>query len=127
MVHLVATVANDADRMPSLLYALRNEVVVPESTALLETWGVGYYAEDRALIIRKPAELLSTRSIFELAPNVQSGIVLACVQRDAPQREHAPHELPHPVRRLDSATPSAQRVLVDCDRDTQGRRGVSCG
>jgi predicted glutamine amidotransferase len=58
-------------------------------------WGVGYYAEDRALIIRKPAELLTTRSAFELAPNVQSSIVLACVKRDVKALEQAP---PHRFR-----------------------------
>lgn len=95
MVHLVAMLANDADHMPSLLYALRNEVAVPEEALPGETWGVGYYAEERALIIRKPAELLTTRTVFELAPNVQSGIVLACVDRGPGPRDHAP---PHRFR-----------------------------
>lgn len=95
MVHLVATLANDADYMPSLLYALRSEVVLPGTGTPGETWGVGYYAEDRALIIRKPAELLTTRTVYELAPNVQSSIVLACVHRGTQSREHAP---PHRFR-----------------------------
>jgi hypothetical protein len=95
MVHLVATLANDADHMPSLLYALRNEVVLPEKAAPGEVWGVGYYAEDRALIIRKPAELLTARTVFELAPNVQSSTVLACVKREAKAVEQAP---PHRFR-----------------------------
>jgi hypothetical protein len=90
MVHLLATLANDADYMPSLLYALRNEVASPEASTPGETWGVGYYAEDRALIIRKPAELLSQRSVYEIASNVRSSIVLACVHRGAETREKAP-------------------------------------
>lgn len=95
MVHLVAMVANDADRMPSLLYALRNELHVPEAGSEPETWGVGYYAEERALIIRKPAELLQTRTVFELAPTVQSSVVVACVLRDGTARDSAP---PHRFR-----------------------------
>jgi hypothetical protein len=90
MVHLVATLANDADYMPSLLYALRNEVASPEASSPGETWGVGYYAEERALIIRKPAELLTQRTVYEIASNVQSSIVLACVHRGAETREKAP-------------------------------------
>lgn len=95
MVHLVATLANDADHMPSLLHALRNEVHLPEQPVPGEVWGVGYYAEDRALIIRKPAELLKARSVFELAPKVQSSIVLACVKREVTALEQAP---PHRFR-----------------------------
>lgn len=115
MVHLVATLANDADHMPSLLYALRNELVLPEKAAPGEVWGVGYYAEDRALIIRKPAELLSSRSVFELAPKVQSSIVLACVKNGVKALEQAP---PHRFRNwlfgyagdLSSLTPVKSRV-----------------
>jgi hypothetical protein len=81
--------------MPSLLYALRNELHLPEKAAPGEVWGVGYYAEDRALIIRKPAELLTSRSVFELAPNVQSSIVLACVKKEVKALEQAP---PHRFR-----------------------------
>lgn len=95
MVHLIATLANDADHMPSLLYALRNELALPATSAADETWGVGYFAEDRALIIRKPAELLTTRTIYELASNVQSRVVLACVHRGSGSREQAP---PHRFR-----------------------------
>jgi hypothetical protein len=95
MVHLVATLANDADYMPSLLYALRNEVVLPPAQSPGETWGVGYYAEERALIIRKPAELLTTRTVFELASHVQSSVVLACVQNSGDNREQSP---PHRFR-----------------------------
>src|SRR5688572_30636724 len=95
MVHLVAVVANDADHMPSLLHALRNELAVPGTPASGETWGVGYYAEDRALIIRKPAELLGTRSVYELASNVQSTVLLACARSHMGARELAP---PHRFR-----------------------------
>ena len=74
---------------------LDHEPVGAEASVPGETWGVGYYAEERALIIRKPAELLATRTVYELASNVQSSVVLACVHRGAETREQAP---PHRFR-----------------------------
>lgn len=88
MVYLLGTIANDADHMPSLLWALANELEPPPGDPK-ETWGVGYYADDRALIIRKPAELLERRSAFQLAPEVMSRIVVAAAHTGA-SREHSP-------------------------------------
>jgi hypothetical protein len=89
MVYLLATLANDADYVPSLLHALGAELELPAAPAPLETWGVGYFAEGRALIIRKPAEILKTRSVFDLAPQVSSRVVVACAQ-SSPVREQTP-------------------------------------
>lgn len=88
MVYLLGTIANDADHMPSLLWALANELE-PPAVDPQETWGVGYYADDRALIIRKPVELLNQRSAFQLAPEVMSRIVVAAAHGGA-SREHSP-------------------------------------
>jgi len=88
MGYLLGTISNDAEHMPSLLFSLSNELEVPPS-AVGETWGVGYYADDRALIIRKPAELLNRRSVFEIGGEVKSRIVVACAQSDA-TRDHSP-------------------------------------
>ena len=58
MVYLLAAIANDSEYTPALLYALGAELAVPPSPADSdEIWGIGYYADNRALIIRKPAEL----------------------------------------------------------------------
>lgn len=88
MVYLLATLANDAEHMPSLLHALAAELEAP-GPAPQETWGVGYYADDRALIIKKPASILHERSVYELAPQVRSRIVIACAKEGA-DRETAP-------------------------------------
>lgn len=89
MVYLLATLANDADYMPSLLFALSGDLSVPELGSAPEAWGVGYYADGRALIIRKPAEILTQRSAFELAPKVQSRILMTCA-RAGGIGEHTP-------------------------------------
>jgi predicted glutamine amidotransferase len=78
MVYLLATFANDADHMPSLLHALAAELDVPENPGAHETWGLGYYADDRALLIKKPASILHQRNAYALAPEVRSRILLAC-------------------------------------------------
>lgn len=88
MVYLLATLANDADHMPSLLHALGAELDVT-STGGPETWGVGYYADGRALIIKKPGSILNERSVYGLAPQVRSRIVIAC-NKPGPNRESAP-------------------------------------
>ncbi len=77
MVYLLATLANDAEYMPSLLYALGGELSLAEP-ANNETWGVGYYADGRALIIKKPSSMLSDRGVYALAPKLHSRVLLAC-------------------------------------------------
>ena len=89
MVYLLAAYANDADQMPSLLHALAAELAVPETSSTQETWGVGYYADERALIIKKPASILSERSVYELAPEVRSRLAVACAD-DEHERAAAP-------------------------------------
>lgn len=81
MVYLLATIANDADYMPAHLFALRSELAAPDAKGP-EHWGVGYFADDRALIIKKPSEILSERSAYELAPEVKSRVVVTCAEED---------------------------------------------
>lgn len=96
MVHLLAAIASDAEHMPSLLYSLKGVVVPPEPVAGGETWGVGYYADDQALTIRKPGELVGARTFFDLASAVRSRVIIALVQRGAHKSREAP---PHRFRR----------------------------
>lgn len=96
MVHLLAAIATDAEHMPSLLYALKGVVVPPDPAGGGETWGVGYYADDQALTIRKPGELVGSRTFFDLASAVRSRVLLALVQRGAHKSREAP---PHRFRR----------------------------
>ncbi len=74
---LFATLANDAEYLPALLHALGSQVAVSQEGASKEAWGLGYYADERALIIRKPAGLLGERSLYRLAPETRSTIMLA--------------------------------------------------
>ncbi len=92
MVYILATLANDPDYTPSLLYALGNQLRIPKAGDN-ETWGLGYYADARALIARKPAEILNDRSIFELAPEVKSRIVLSCVRQDGGLDQAPPYRM----------------------------------
>src|SRR5260221_6523485 len=81
-MQLLAAIANDAEYMPSLLHVLESSLDNLDTTAEGDVWGVGYYADDRALLIRKPGELLTTRSFHQLASNVKSQVVVAFVNRD---------------------------------------------
>lgn len=89
MVYLLATFANDAEYLPSLLHALASQLDAPEAEREQETWGVGYFADDRALIIKKPASILNHRTMYALAPEVRSRILLACAKAGT-DRELAP-------------------------------------
>ncbi len=80
MVYLVATLATDSDHMPTFLESLGSELDVPPPDPKGESWAVGYYADDRPLIIQKPSKLISERSVHGLAPQVRSRIVLACAR-----------------------------------------------
>lgn len=90
MGHLLAAMANDAEHMPSLLHTLRGALAVPEEDAKGEVWGVGYYADDHALIIRKPGDLLPGRSFYELASKVRSHVLLAFLRSGVSTTAHAP-------------------------------------
>ena len=89
MPYLLAAYANDAAHMPSLLYALSPSLSAPVGEAEGETWGVGYYADHRPLIIKKPAEILTERTVFGLAREVRSRTLVASAQRTA-TRDQAP-------------------------------------
>ena len=88
MAFLLATIGTDADYMPAHLYALRNELPASAPTGP-ELWGVGYYADDRALVIKKPSELLRERTAYELASEVKSRVIVACSD-NVRVREQAP-------------------------------------
>ena len=89
MPYLLAAHTNDATHMPSLLYAVGPSLRAPLGDAEGETWGVGYYADHRPLIIKKPAEILTERTVFALAPGVQSRTLIASAQRTK-TRDQAP-------------------------------------
>ena len=89
MPYLLAAHANDAAYMSSLLYALGTVLRAPLGDAEGETWGVGYYADHRPLIIKKPSEILTERTVYGLAREVQSRTLVASAQRTA-TRDQAP-------------------------------------
>lgn len=79
MVQLLATIANDPELMPSSLHALRGLIEAPDSEAPAnEVWGVGYHAEDRGLIARKPASILEERSAWGIGHALRSRVLLTC-------------------------------------------------
>ena len=89
MVHLLASIANDAEYMPALLYALRGEARAPQTPVVDETWGVGYFADRRGLIVRKPASLLEERSAFAVAGEIRSPILMVSARGER-DRAYAP-------------------------------------
>lgn len=95
---LLAVVANDPDQMPSLMFALNKELGVTQSVPG-SAWGVGYYSDDRALTVHKPAELVVRKGVHGVAPDVRSRILLA--GHSAPQRQHPALDRapPHRFRR----------------------------
>lgn len=95
MVHMLAALASDAEQMPAFLQALQSELSLPEGDPTAETWGIGYYADDRALFIKKPADLLAERKLSALSKSLQTRTVVACVASTR-SREAAP---PHRFRR----------------------------
>lgn len=95
MVYLVATLANDAEHLPALIDGLRHEVLVPEPDPKGESWAVGYYADNRALIIKKPSNTLADRSIGQIAGNLKSRILLACVQSTVERERPPPYRHRH--------------------------------
>ena len=89
MPYLLAAHANDATYMPALLYALGPALTGPRGDDEGETWGVGYYADHRPLIIKKPSELMAERTAYALASEVRSRTLVASAQRSA-ARDQAP-------------------------------------
>lgn len=90
MVHLLASIANDAEYMPALLYALRREVRVPDQPVPNETWGVGYFADRRGLIVRKPASILEERSTYGIGRGLRSHILMASARSEADRADAPP-------------------------------------
>jgi hypothetical protein len=90
MVHLLASIANDAEYMPALLYALRREARPPETPVPNETWGVGYFADERGLIVRKPASILDERSAFSVGQDLRSHIVMVSARSEADRADAPP-------------------------------------
>lgn len=90
MVHLLAAVANDAEYMPALLSALRGQVRLPERVAPGETWGVGYFADDRGLIVRKPTTILEDRSAYGIARDLKTRFVMVCARVEQTQSDAPP-------------------------------------
>ena len=91
MVHLVATIANDAELMPAMLFSLRGQVNVPDVTYPNEAWGVGYFADDRGLIVRKPGASLEDRSDFGVAGTLKSRIIVSCAREARISSEAPPY------------------------------------
>ena len=89
MVQLLAVMATDAEHMPSLLYSLRHVLQCPNAEGS-DVWGLGYYADNRALTKRKPGGLLEDRTFFELASDVRSSVIVASVHGNAKETQHAP-------------------------------------
>lgn len=89
MPYLLAAHSNDATHMPSLLYALGPVLSRPIGDADGETWGVGYYTDHRPLITKKPAEILTERTVYGLAREIRSRTLVASAQRTA-TRDQAP-------------------------------------
>lgn len=98
MVQFLAAMATDAEHMPSLMYALRGllEVAPPMEPGVSDVFGLGYYADERALTMRKPGELLERRTLYELAAKVKSSVVVAAVEQGV---KHSPNASPHRFRR----------------------------
>lgn len=90
MVHLLAAIANDAEYMPAFLHAARELAPAPAAAPGDEAWGVGYFADGRALIVRKPGALLEDRSSYGVTPDLRSHVVLTCAQRNSMQVEAPP-------------------------------------
>jgi|GEM_PF-2567139 hypothetical protein len=110
MVHLLAAIATDAEHMPSLLYSLKGVLTPPEPASGGETWGVGYYADDQALTIRKPGELVAARNFYDVAAAVKSRVMLAMLRQGTTKTIHAP---PHRFRRWLFGTVGSVDVLSE--------------
>ena len=92
-MRVLSVFASDADNLPGLMHALAHQYR-PESTDSTfvpdDVWSLGYYAQGRALIIRKPAELVDSRHFFQLADKLRSRVLLGAVNELQSSTEHAP-------------------------------------
>jgi predicted glutamine amidotransferase len=94
-MQLLGVFANDAENLPSLLFSLGNEVSCSEPHPNGDVWCLGYYSHDRALVIRKPGDLVESREFFELASEVRSQVLIGFVREGNTSTPHAP---PHRFR-----------------------------
>jgi hypothetical protein len=83
------TLVSDPEQMPSLVAMLRQELNRP---CALErpVLSVGYYADDRALIIRKPGRLAAETSVYDLAKGVRSRTLMGCVASNGLDSDRLP-------------------------------------
>jgi hypothetical protein len=81
-VYLIATLANDAELMPASTFALSREL--PALSESAESWGIGYYADDRALIIQRPIDPSAPAPVHRVTSDLRSQVVLACAGRGDP-------------------------------------------
>ncbi|MBX2813040.1 MAG: hypothetical protein KTR25_14595 [Myxococcales bacterium] len=95
MVYLVATVANNAELMPALLFSLRGQVAVPDILSEQEMWGVGYFLDDRGLIVRKPASSLDERNSYSIASELRSRMMILCAHQAYSRTEVPPYRFRH--------------------------------
>lgn len=75
-MYLIATLANDAELMPASMFALSREL--PALAESAEAWGIGYYADDRALIIQRPIDPSAPAPVHRVTADLRSQVVLAC-------------------------------------------------
>jgi len=85
-VYLIATLANDADYMPALTHALSKEL--PNLDPRDESWGIGYFTDDRALIIQRPIDRKEPVDVHRVTSDLRSQVLLACagVREPSPLR-----------------------------------------
>lgn len=75
-MYLIATLANDSEYMPSLTHALSREL--PGLSPDDESWGIGYFADDRALIIQRPIDAKEPANVHRVTADLRSQVLLAC-------------------------------------------------
>lgn len=62
--------------MPASTFALSREL--PALSQAAEAWGIGYYADDRALIIQRPIDPGAPAPVHRVTADLRSQVVLAC-------------------------------------------------
>jgi len=94
-MQLLGVFASDAENLPSLMFSLGSEVsgVGPHPDG--EVWSLGYYAQDQALVSRKPGELVDSRQFYELAADVKSRVLVGFISDG---QANTPHTPPHRFR-----------------------------
>ena len=94
-MQLLGVFASDADNLPSLMFSLGSDVSGATKHPDGDVWSLGYYAQDRALVIRKPGELVDSRQFYELASEVRSRVLVGFISDG---HVNTPHTPPHRFR-----------------------------